>query len=62
MRDNLIPAGDKWDEDALCQDIMGFWTRSSNPSPEIAIWGGGPMGCSKLGVDRGFLQEVAVDR
>jgi hypothetical protein len=40
MRDNLIPAGDKWDEDALCQDIMGFWTRSSNPSPEIAIWGG----------------------
>ncbi|KAJ5365000.1 hypothetical protein N7517_007886 [Penicillium concentricum] len=25
MRDNLIEAGDDWDDEQLCHDIMGFW-------------------------------------
>ncbi|OQD80734.1 hypothetical protein PENANT_c033G04887 [Penicillium antarcticum] len=29
MRDNLIEAGDEWDDVQLCHDIMGFWGEST---------------------------------
>ncbi|KAJ6123492.1 hypothetical protein N7471_010809 [Penicillium samsonianum] len=29
MRDNLIEAGDDWDDEQLCHDIMGFWGEST---------------------------------
>ncbi|CEJ54906.1 hypothetical protein PMG11_01193 [Penicillium brasilianum] len=39
MRDNMIQAGDDWDDDALCHDIMGFWAHSSTAAPGLLVWG-----------------------
>lgn len=39
MRDNLIQAGDDWDDEALCRDIMGFWEHSSTAAPGLLVWG-----------------------
>ncbi|KAI3071518.1 hypothetical protein CBS147353_6424 [Aspergillus niger] len=35
MRDRLIFAGNKYDDEQLCIDIMGFW----NPDPALLVWG-----------------------
>ncbi|KAF7712304.1 Uncharacterized protein PECH_003615 [Penicillium ucsense] len=39
MRDNLIQAGDDWDDEALCHDIMGFWDNASLSTPALLVWG-----------------------
>ncbi|KAJ5169247.1 uncharacterized protein N7482_004841 [Penicillium canariense] len=40
MRDNLIQAGDQWDDDALCHDIMGFWGETtSSGQAGLLVWG-----------------------
>jgi hypothetical protein len=38
MRDNLIQAGDDWDDDDLCHDIMGFWNSSAG-NAGLLVWG-----------------------
>jgi hypothetical protein len=38
MRDNLIEAGDEWDDEQLCHDIMGFWGESTMDSG-LLVWG-----------------------
>ncbi|KAF3400165.1 hypothetical protein F1880_008474 [Penicillium rolfsii] len=37
MRDNSIEAGDEWDHEQLCHDIMGFWGESSMDSG-LLVW------------------------
>ena len=39
MRDNLIRAGNEWDDDELCTDIMGFWDANPAESDGLVIWG-----------------------
>lgn len=39
MRDNMIQAGDDWDDEALCHDIMGFWAHGSTATPGLIVWG-----------------------
>ncbi|KAJ5080875.1 hypothetical protein N7456_013585 [Penicillium angulare] len=39
MRDNLIQAGDDWDDEELCLDIMGFWSNSSSTEAGLLVWG-----------------------
>ncbi|RJE23462.1 hypothetical protein PHISCL_04220 [Aspergillus sclerotialis] len=39
MRDNLIRAGDEWDDEELCSDIMGFWDENPADSDGLIIWG-----------------------
>ncbi|KAH8423774.1 DUF3425 domain-containing protein [Aspergillus melleus] len=38
MRDNLVAAGDTFDDEQLCIDIMGFWDMS-NESCSMLVWG-----------------------
>ncbi|PLB46197.1 hypothetical protein P170DRAFT_390734 [Aspergillus steynii IBT 23096] len=38
MRDNLVSAGDAFDDEQLCIDIMGFWDMS-NESCSLLVWG-----------------------
>lgn len=38
MRDNLIEAGEDWDDEQLCHDIMGFWGESSIDAG-LLVWG-----------------------
>ncbi|KAJ5354325.1 hypothetical protein N7541_006889 [Penicillium brevicompactum] len=38
MRDNLIEAGEEWDDEQLCHDIMGFWGESSIDAG-LLVWG-----------------------
>ncbi|KAF9895091.1 hypothetical protein FE257_004720 [Aspergillus nanangensis] len=38
MRDNLVLAGDGWDDEQLCVDIMGFWDESVD-SGGLLVWG-----------------------
>jgi len=39
MRDNLIQAGDDWDDDELCHDIMGFWNSPGSGNAGLLVWG-----------------------
>lgn len=39
MRDNLIQAGEDWDDEQLCHDIMGFWDTSSSGDAGMLVWG-----------------------
>lgn len=39
MRDNLIQAGDEWDDEELCHDIMGFWNTASKGEAGLLVWG-----------------------
>lgn len=38
MRDRLIVAGDQFDDEELCVDIMGFWT-AGKEDPALIVWG-----------------------
>lgn len=38
MRDRLIFAGDKFDDEQLCVDIIGFWNPDEN-DPGLLVWG-----------------------
>ncbi|RDW56572.1 hypothetical protein BP6252_14077 [Coleophoma cylindrospora] len=55
MRDNLLHAGDDWDDEELCTDIMGFWDGSSGPEGLI-VWGE-PSDPSNWEVTEGFLRK-----
>lgn len=37
MRDNLVKAGNEWDDEELCTDIQGFWDSSTGPHGLI-VW------------------------
>ncbi|KAJ5216624.1 uncharacterized protein N7498_003031 [Penicillium cinerascens] len=39
MRDNLIEAGDDWDDEQLCHDIMGFWDSPTDGQAGLLVWG-----------------------
>lgn len=39
MRDNLIQAGDDWDDEQLCHDIMGFWDSPTDGHAGLLVWG-----------------------
>lgn len=39
MRDNLIQAGDDWDDEKLCLDIMGFWSNTTSAEAGLLVWG-----------------------
>ncbi|KAJ5645739.1 hypothetical protein N7507_011750 [Penicillium longicatenatum] len=39
MRDNLIQAGDEWNDEELCLEIMGFWTNASSEDVGLLVWG-----------------------
>lgn len=39
MRDNLIQAGDDWDDEQLCHDIMGFWNSQTSGNAGLLVWG-----------------------
>ncbi|KAJ5936116.1 hypothetical protein N7454_005414 [Penicillium verhagenii] len=39
MRDNLIEAGDSWDDCELCNDIMGFWNSPTAGIAGLKVWG-----------------------
>ncbi|KAJ6110549.1 hypothetical protein N7486_002784 [Penicillium sp. IBT 16267x] len=39
MRDNLLRAGNEWDDEELCTDIMGFWNGGSPDPQGLVVWG-----------------------
>ncbi|KAJ5641802.1 hypothetical protein N7490_005802 [Penicillium lividum] len=39
MRDNLIQAGQEWDDEELCIDIMGFWSNGASEEAGLLVWG-----------------------
>ncbi|KAJ6010318.1 hypothetical protein N7451_001730 [Penicillium sp. IBT 35674x] len=39
MRDNMIQAGDEWNDEELCLEIMGFWTNASSEDVGLLVWG-----------------------
>lgn len=39
MRDNLIRAGETFDDEQLCLDLMGFWDMTSATSCSLLVWG-----------------------
>ena len=55
MRDNLIQAGDDWDDNLLCHDIMGFWD-SSSPDQGMLVWGE-PWDVRNWEVTEAFLKK-----
>ncbi|KAI9040592.1 bZIP transcription factor [Aspergillus affinis] len=38
MRDAMILAGDSWDDDDLCHDLMAFWD-TRNTAATLLVWG-----------------------
>ncbi|OOF92961.1 hypothetical protein ASPCADRAFT_209618 [Aspergillus carbonarius ITEM 5010] len=38
LRDNLVLMADKFDDDELCHDVMGFWDNASD-SCSMLVWG-----------------------
>ncbi|CDM28236.1 hypothetical protein DTO013E5_3856 [Penicillium roqueforti] len=55
MRDNLIEAGDEWDDEQLCHDIMGFWGDSTMDAG-LLVWGD-PWNVQNWEVTEGFLKK-----
>ncbi|CAI7643445.1 unnamed protein product [Penicillium glandicola] len=55
MRDNLIEAGDDWDDEQLCHDIMGFWGESTMNSG-LLVWGE-PWNVQNWEVTEPFLKK-----
>ncbi|KAJ6021494.1 hypothetical protein N7540_006998 [Penicillium herquei] len=56
MRDNLIEAGDEWDDEKLCLDIMGFWTNSTSLEAGLLVWGD-PWDASNWEITEDFLKR-----
>ncbi|KAJ5728154.1 hypothetical protein N7493_004484 [Penicillium malachiteum] len=56
MRDNLIAAGDEWDDEKLCLDIMGFWTNSTSAEAGLLVWGD-PWDPSNWEITEDFLKR-----
>ncbi|OQE24220.1 hypothetical protein PENFLA_c010G00477 [Penicillium flavigenum] len=55
MRDNLIEAGDDWDDEQLCHDIMGFWGESTMDAGML-VWGE-PWNVQNWEVTEPFLKK-----
>ncbi|PWY83695.1 hypothetical protein BO94DRAFT_468940 [Aspergillus sclerotioniger CBS 115572] len=55
MRDQLIAAGDGFDDEQLCTDIMGFWSDEKD-SPGLVIWGN-PWEVGNWELSEGFLRK-----
>jgi len=55
MRDNLIEAGDDWDDEQLCADIMGFWNQPDEESG-LLVWGE-PWDVRSWEVTESFLKK-----
>ncbi|KAJ5483797.1 hypothetical protein N7530_003043 [Penicillium desertorum] len=55
MRDNLIEAGDDWDDEQLCHDIMGFWGKSTMDAGML-VWGE-PWNVQNWEVTEPFLKK-----
>ncbi|KAJ6122962.1 hypothetical protein N7512_005427 [Penicillium capsulatum] len=55
MRDNCIQAGDNWDDDQLCHDIMGFWD-SKTDDAGLLVWGD-PADINSWEVTETFLKK-----
>ncbi|KAJ5524399.1 hypothetical protein N7494_011049 [Penicillium frequentans] len=56
MRDNLVRAGNEWDDDDLCADIMGFWNGGS-PDPQGLIVWGDPSDIGNWELQPGFVTK-----
>lgn len=56
MRDNLIQAGDDWDDGELCHDIMGFWNTPSSGDAGLLVWGE-PWDIRNWEVTEAFLKK-----
>ncbi|CAG8894990.1 unnamed protein product [Penicillium egyptiacum] len=55
MCDNLIEAGDNWDDEELCHDIMGFWGESMVDAGML-VWGE-PWNVQNWEVTEPFLKK-----
>ncbi|PYI05428.1 hypothetical protein BO78DRAFT_345705 [Aspergillus sclerotiicarbonarius CBS 121057] len=55
MRDQLIVAGDGFDDEQLCTDIMGFWSDEKG-DPGLVIWGN-PWEVGNWELSEGFLRK-----
>lgn len=56
MRDNMIKAGDTWDDEQLCVDIMGFWNTGSAENSGLLVWGE-PWDINNWEVTEAFLKK-----
>ncbi|PYH94515.1 hypothetical protein BO71DRAFT_483677 [Aspergillus ellipticus CBS 707.79] len=56
MCDSLIRAGNEWDDEELCVDIMGFWDSSSTDAQGLIIWGE-PSDPANWEVSEGFTRK-----
>ncbi|KAJ6096997.1 Concanavalin A-like lectin/glucanase subgroup [Penicillium sp. IBT 16267x] len=56
MRDNLIQAGDEWNDEELCLEIMGFWTNGSSEDVGLIVWGD-PWDVSNWELTEPFLKK-----
>ncbi|KAK5264427.1 hypothetical protein LTR99_010153 [Exophiala xenobiotica] len=56
MRDNLIQAGNDWDDEELCTDIMGYWDGNAGGGSGLIVWGD-PSDPSNWEVTDGFLRK-----
>lgn len=56
MRNNLIRAGNDWDDEELCIDIMGFWDGTSPGPFGLIVWGE-PSDPRSWEVTEGFLKK-----
>ncbi|KAE8372160.1 hypothetical protein BDV26DRAFT_298110 [Aspergillus bertholletiae] len=55
MRDNLITAGDTFDDDDLCHDLMAFWD-TRNTGATLLVWGE-PSDPKNWEVTEGFARK-----
>jgi hypothetical protein len=56
MRDNLLRAGNEWDDEELCIDIMGFWDGNVGDSHGLVVWGD-PSDPRNWEVQPGFVKK-----
>jgi hypothetical protein len=56
MRDNLVRAGNEWDDEDLCTDVMGFWDGGS-PDPQGLIVWGDPSDIRNWELQPGFVKK-----
>lgn len=56
MRNNLLSAGEEWDDDGLCIDIMGFWKGGSTSPFGLIVWGD-PSNPDDWEFTEGFLEK-----
>ncbi|KAJ5745285.1 hypothetical protein N7520_010467 [Penicillium odoratum] len=56
MRDNLVRAGNDWDDEELCTDIMGFWNGNSPDPHGLIVWGD-PAELSNWELQPGFVKK-----